>query len=80
MNATLHHAFEVASTLSQDEQEAMGRIVLEEIEAERRWVQTLACTQGKLSGLAAKARQEIASGQTFDIDPADTTVTVPQTR
>jgi hypothetical protein len=55
------------------EQEALGRELLERIAADEKWDQLLADPRSRpvLSRLADETRQEIARGETRDQDPSD---------
>jgi len=64
MTDLLRQAFEKASALSDDLQNQLARQILEEMEAELRWDETLANTQDKLDWLAEKAEREFRAGRT----------------
>ena len=68
MTTTLQQAFEKASALPLDRQDAIAAVVLEEIEAEDRWQQTFARSQDALSKLAAEAVAEDDQGRTLPMD------------
>jgi hypothetical protein len=63
----LTQAFEKASQLPDGLQDQLAREVLEEIEAEGRWDQTLADSQDKLDRLAEKALEEYRAGKTKEM-------------
>lgn len=64
MRKLLHERFDEATRLSQAEQEALGRWLLDEMAAERRWDELLAGSQDTLSQLAAEALNEHRAGRT----------------
>ena len=64
MTRLLSKAFKRASSLSEDLQDQIARDLLEEIEWEMRWDQTLAGSQETLDRLAEKAEQEYRAGET----------------
>jgi hypothetical protein len=63
MTALLSQAFEKAAKLPEDIQEQIARQLLEDIEAELQWDQTLAKTQDQLARLAEKALRDIKAGR-----------------
>jgi hypothetical protein len=68
MTTALQQAFDKASALPPDRQEAIAAILLEEIADEDRWQQSFADSQDALSKLAAEALAEDAQGRTLDLD------------
>ena len=52
-----------------EEQEALGQWLLEELTSERRWENLFASSPEKLAQLAKEARAEDRAGQTQDLDP-----------
>lgn len=64
MNRMLARAVEEASRLPEDRQEALGHLLLEEMEAERGWEERFAATGDKLAELARRARERHARGET----------------
>jgi hypothetical protein len=68
MTTTLQQAFEKASALPLDRQEAIAAVVFEEIEAEDRWQQAFARSQDALGKLAAEAVAEDEQGRTLPMD------------
>lgn len=71
MTELLRRAFEEASKLPPEEQDAFAAQMLEELQAESRWAQTLAlpASQKLLSRLAEAALVEYQSGDTEVLDP-----------
>ncbi len=70
MTKLLKKAFERASALPDDEQDAIASIILKEIEDEARWRETFARSREALARLANQARAEIARGDVLPFDPA----------
>jgi hypothetical protein len=64
MSKLLTQAFEKASELPDDLQDQLAMEVIDEIEWESRWDQTLANSQDKLEQMAEKAEKEYRSGKT----------------
>jgi hypothetical protein len=64
MTDLLSQAFERASKLPDDIQDQIALDLLEEIEWESRWDQTLADSQDKLERMAEKAAEEYRAGKT----------------
>ena len=69
MKAELQKAFEEAAKLPDNEQEALGQWLLEELASERRWDELFACSSDKLATLSKEALAEYRAGQTQDLDP-----------
>jgi hypothetical protein len=67
MNKILEHAIAVVSRLSEDEQETIACLMLEEIEAERGWEERFSRSGPKLAELARQARAEHANGETTEM-------------
>ena len=70
MTKLLEKALERVSELSDVEQDAVARIILEELEDEVLWRETFARSQEALALLADEARAEVARGDVLPIDPA----------
>lgn len=68
MTKLLKKAFDEASKLPPEEQDALGAIILEEIEDEARWAETFARTQDQLLRWAAEVDKDIKSGKTTSLD------------
>ncbi len=69
MTKLLQRAFEEASKLPEGEQDALGRILLEELASERRWEEVFAGSHDLLADLAGQALAEHRAGQTKKLDP-----------
>ena len=67
MTKLLQQAFEKAASLSDDLQDQIAQEVLEEINGEARWDQTLATTQDKLEILAERAEKAYRGGKTSEM-------------
>ena len=68
MTKLLAQAFEKASALSEDLQDQLAQELLEELEGEARWDQTLQ-SQEKLGRLSEKAAEEYRAGRTREMGP-----------
>ena len=66
----LQKAIEEASKLPESEQDALGRVLLDELASERRWEELFAGSQGLLAELAEQAVAEHRAGRTEKLDPA----------
>lgn len=64
MTKLLQQAFEEAAKLPADEQDALGRILLEELASDHRWDQLFARSPDLLSTLADDALAEHRAGRT----------------
>jgi hypothetical protein len=69
MTHLLEKAFAEAAKLSEDEQDAVARFLLEELEAEREWDKRFAESQSELDQLAKEALDEHQKGQTGQLNP-----------
>jgi len=69
MTKLLQRAFEEASKLPEDEQDALGRILLQELASERRWEELFAGSHDLLAELADQALAEHRAGRTEKLDP-----------
>ena len=69
MTKLLQKAFEDASKLPESEQEALGRILLDELASERRWEELFAGSHDLLAELAERALAEHRAGRTEKLDP-----------
>lgn len=70
MTKLLQRAFEGVSKLPESEQDALGRILLDELASERRWEELFAGSHDLLAELAAQASAEQRVGRTDKLDPA----------
>ena len=64
MTKLLEKAFAEAAKLSQEEQDAVATLLLEELASERRWNEAFAKSQDKLAALADEALAEFDRGET----------------
>lgn len=69
MTKLLEKAFKEASKLPENEQNALAKWVLEELESERKWDQLFAESQDVLETLAHEALEEHRKGKTIPLDP-----------
>jgi hypothetical protein len=69
MTKLLEKAFQEASKLSDTEQDALARALLDEIASERRWDELFAVSPDLLEHLADEALEEHRSGRTQELDP-----------
>ena len=68
MTKLLKTAFNEASKLTAIEQNAIGRWLLEEIKAEKKWEKLFAESEDVLEQLAQEALMEHKKGKTKDLD------------
>jgi len=68
MTEPLQRAFDAASQLSPDDQDAFGNWLLAELESERNWNERFRGSQDKLAALAADALAEHDRGETSDLE------------
>jgi hypothetical protein len=69
MTSTLDAAIAKLAALSPDEQDRVGRWLLEELTDEDQWTARFEASQDALSKLAAEARADRFAGRTADVDP-----------
>ena len=69
MRKLLEKAFEEASKLPEEEQDALARAVLEELASERRWDELFANSPDLLRELSQEALREHRAGRTEELDP-----------
>lgn len=69
MTTLLEQAVAKARDLSAPEQDALARLILEEIESEQKWDALFANSAEKLAKLGDAAAAEYASGKTEPLDP-----------
>ena len=70
MTKLLEAALEKVTELPEPEQDAIARLILDELEYEARWQQAFAGSQDLLARLAGAAREEIDRGEVLPDDPA----------
>ena len=68
MTKLLEKAFEAATKLPPEQQDALAAIVLDEISSEQRWDEAFAKSQDVLSALAKEALKEHAAGRTTPLN------------
>lgn len=69
MTQLLEKAFQEASKLSELEQNALARWLIDEILSEKKWVNTFAESEEVLEKLADEALSEHKQGRTKPLDP-----------
>ena len=69
MTGLLKEAFDRASELPPEDQEAFARVVLAELESEARWADLFAQSQDVLAKLADEALKEFEAGETEPLNP-----------
>jgi hypothetical protein len=69
MTKLLQRAFDEASKLPEGEQDALGRVLLEELASERRWEEIFAGSEDLLAELADQALAEHLARRTEKLDP-----------
>ncbi len=69
MTELLKKAFDQASRLSTQEQDAFAAWLLNELEADERWQRAFAASAGRLVDLAGEAMMEHREGRTHVLDP-----------
>lgn len=68
MNARLEKVIETLHDLSDEQQDAIASIIMDELEDENRWNQTFASSQDVLAKLAAQAREDERNGLVEELD------------
>ena len=69
MTELLQKAIAKIQTLSDDEQDSIATIILEELEEEKKWEKAFADSQDVLAQLASEAMMEYQAGKTQELDP-----------
>ena len=69
MTDLLKRAFDAASRLPEDEQDAVAEWLLAELASEGEWDKRFAESQGTLSSLAREALDEHERGETEELNP-----------
>lgn len=69
MTELLEQAIAKLQTLSENEQNAIASIILEELEDEQRWDESFSRSPDILAKLAASAMAEYHAGETQELDP-----------
>ena len=68
MTKLLEQAFQKASKLPKEEQDAMAAFMIEELESEKRWDALFARSQDRLREMAAEALEEDRTGGTTELN------------
>lgn len=69
MTQLLRKAFDQASQLPPDQQDALAKWILEEMASERRWDEAFLASADRLKQFADEALQEARDGRTEELDP-----------
>lgn len=69
MTRLLEKAIAEASKLPEEEQNALAKWILEELQSEKRWTEAFAGSQEGLNQLAKEALAEHREGRTEALDP-----------
>jgi hypothetical protein len=69
MTNLLDEAYAAAKELPEEEQEAIGAVLLAEIDADRRWDELLAKPSDVIERMADKALEDYRLGRTLPLDP-----------
>ena len=64
MTKLLEEAFSAASKLSEEEQDAIATLIMEELASERQWAEAFSKSQDELAKLAEEALEEFKKGKT----------------
>ena len=67
MTKMLEEACAQAEQLTEEHQDVIAALILEELKDEQRWAASFARSQDALARLAEKVRDEIAAGQTREM-------------
>ena len=71
MTQLLEEAFDKASRLSEEDQDAVASLILKEIDSERHWDELFAASPDKLAALGREALKEHRKGKTKRLTPDD---------
>ena len=69
MTTLLEQAVNKVKTLSDNEQNAIAALILEEIDDDFRWDKSFSSSQDRLAMLAEEATEEINAGKSEVLDP-----------
>jgi methylase of polypeptide subunit release factors len=69
MSNLLDEAYAAAKELPEEEQEAIGAVLLAEIDADRRWDELFAKPSDVIERMAEKALEDYRLGRTLPLDP-----------
>ena len=64
MTKLLEEAFSATSRLSEEEQDAIATLIMEELASERQWAEAFSKSQDELAKLAEEALEEFKKGKT----------------
>ena len=64
MTKLLEEAFSAASKLSEEEQDAIATLIMEELASEQQWAEAFSKSQDELAKLAEEALEEFKKGKT----------------
>jgi len=69
----LEQSFSAVSKLSEEEQDAIAALIMEELASERQWAEAFSKSQDELAKLAEEALEEFRTGKTkpWDLSIAD---------
>ena len=70
MTELLKKAFDEASKLPREQQDAIASLLLEELKSDQNWDQVFEHSQDPLAKLANEALAEDERGETEDLDPS----------
>ena len=71
MSTVIEEAIAELSKLPQEEQDRIGRWLLDELAAEQRWNEKFEASHDALSKLANEVRADVAAGDDKELDPND---------
>lgn len=71
MTELLQRAFDEASKLPEEQQDALASLLLQELESEREWDRAFTGSQDTLKRLSDEALREDQRGSTEDLDPSN---------
>ena len=69
MTKLLEKAFQEAAKLSEEEQDALARALLDDLASERRWDELFDASPDLLEDLANEALEEHRAGRTRELNP-----------
>jgi len=69
MSNLLDEAYAAAKELPEEEQEALGAVLLAEIDADRRWEELFAKPSDVIERMGDKALEDYRLGRTLPLDP-----------
>ncbi len=71
MTELLKKAFDEASKLPSEQQDAIASLLLEELKSDRNWDRAFENSQDALASLASEALGEDERGETENLDPSE---------